>query len=610
MSWLRKLTGRADKASKEDGAPEADPLGAALERLKSRHVEERRRALGALAALADPGTRPALIATLEDEDVDVRGQAASLLMTLGGTDELLTALSHANPDVRGAAIYGLAASTEPRVVEALAGRVIDSSPQVRVQVVWELARGLTDRGLEVVLNVALGSGEKALRERAVHALATFGPQNVPFLVRVLAYPPASGPERAQALAVEALTRHPSAAAVEALTCLLESSRGELREFVAVALGRTEDPRAVPALRHALLSDDPRLQQQAVLALANIGDRESAEPIRELLASPDPLVQTAAIAALGRLRDAGAIDAICGCVADAKLPVRLAAVEVLQSLGGSDPRVIAHLCTALQDRTPNVRRAAARGLAVHGHPNVLPALQERLDKQTETDAQVRELAQAAISRIQKAGRRRAAGTSASGAETPMFTGRLVPSAPELSTVGPIPTRLTCKSCKGPCHEVLVVPGEQIGRPGRTFRVIRCLNCYFEGPYYVHFKGGAPVRVTYEYADDQEFIEEQPHPIPRASIRWDAGPPAREQGAWGWETLAGAAPSWLQTPQWPQCRECGAEMQFILQLASATLDTSRPGNDLGYAFHLSIEHYATLYLFDCSACQITASICQCT
>jgi len=560
--------------------------------------------------LSDPRARPMLVTALQDGDVEVREQAASLLMAHGGTDELLTALSHDNPDVRAAAIYGLAGSTESHVVEALAGRVIDSSPQVRVQVVWQLARGLTDRGLEVVLNVALGSGEKALRDRAVYALETFGGENVPLLVRILDRPPAADPEQAQALAVNALVRAPSPEAVEPLLRLLESSQGELRASTANVLGLTGDPRAVPALRRALSTDDPRLQRQALFALANLGDRASAELIRELLASGDPMVQTTAIEVLGRLRDAGSIDAICGCVADAKLPVRLAAVEVLPSLAGSDTRVIAHLCTALQDRNPKVRRAAASAFVAYGHPSALPALQERLDQRTEPDSQVRGLARKAILQIKATGGNRAGVSPASGAGTPVFTGRLVPSTPALSAVGQIPSALSCMSCGGPCHEVLVVPGEQIGRAGRTFRVIRCLNCYFDGPYYVQFRGGIPVRIDYEYAEDQEFIEEQPDPLPLASIRWDAGPPAGEQASWGWETLAGAAPSWLQNPQWPPCRECGKEMEFILQLASSSLDTSGPERDLGYPFTLSIENYATLYFFDCPGCQVTASVCQCT
>lgn len=204
-----------------------------------------------------------------------------------------------------------------------------------------------------------------------------------------------------------------------------------------------------------------------------------------------------------------------------------------------------------------------------------------------------------------------GTSCpNAASSPIFTVRLENFAPELSRVGEVPTDLSCECCEGPVHEILVVPGAQIGRPGCPVRVLRCLNCSFEDPVYVFFENGEPVRVQYEEAQDQDFLEGDREQYPPASIRWTPGPPAGEPAEWGRQTLAGGSPAWLQNPAWPNCPSCETEMAFVLQLSSTTLDAQRLQIELEQEFYLSIEYYATLYCFECAACEVTGSVTQCT
>ena len=587
-----------------------DRLEAVLERLRSRRLEDRKDALWELTRLADPRSRPAVAAALEDRNEDVRTRAAYLLETLGGIEELLAALQHDDPGVREAAVLGLAASEDARAAPALAGRVTDPSPKVRSQAVWHLVRGGTDLGMETALQVALGADEKPLRQRATQALEGFGNLNLPFLLRVLEHPPVQDPEKARSIAATALMRNPHPDAVEPLSRLLESSEGKIRETAAYVLGQTGDPRTLPVLRRALEIQDPRLQKEAALALANLRDHESAGKIRELLSSRNMHVLVGAIQALGRLGDLDSVEAIGRAASDPQHLVRLAAVEVLPWLAGADPRVIRHLCAALRDEHPKVRLAAAGGLSHHGHPEALPALEERLRRHLEPDAQVRELARKAISQIREAHPGLPEVWTAAKASPPVFTGRVTQYDPDLSPVGAIPTALTCENCGGPCHELLVVPGEQIGRPGRTYQVIRCLNCYFEGPYFVHYQNGQPTGVSYEYAEDQEFMSSPRDPSPRASIRWTPGAPDREADYRDWKALAGGHPEWAQNAEWPQCHACGEDMEFILQLASFDLDSEPLQDEPGLRVALWIEHYATLYFFHCPACEITASISQCS
>jgi len=595
-------------AGHEGTPPLTDPLADALARLKSPKVDDRKGALADLEWLADPRACAGVASALEDRNEDVRARAAYLLETLGGIEELLAALSDGRAEVREAAVLGLACSKEPRALQALAERVHDGSPRVRSQAVWELVRGGTDQGMETALRVALAADEKPLRVRATQALEGFGNLNVPFLLRVLEHPPFLDADRARSIVVNALLRKPHPDAVEPLIRVLESSEGQLRETAAHVLGQTRDPRAVPALRRALEIDDPRLQKEAALGLANLRDQESAGRIRQLLASRNMHVQVGAIQALGRLGDLDSVDAIGDAVADRQPLVRLAAVETLPWLAGADPRVIRHLCAALRDEHPKVRAAAAGGLAHHGHPDALPALEERTRRHVEAELEVRELARKAISSIREAFPGLPEDATAATPSVPVFTGRLTDYDPHLSRVGTDPTDLTCESCGGACHELLVVPGEQIGRPGRTYQVIRCLECYFEGPYFVHYQDGLPTHISYEYAEEQELGPSKDSPPLHAAIRWTPGAPDRQADHWGWEAVAGSRPEWELNAEWPQCPTCGEDMEFILQLGSFYLGPDTYEKRPSEPAELRIQHSATLYFFDCPACDITASVCQ--
>lgn len=598
-----------DRQAGQDRVPDT-PLDAALARLRSRKVEERLLALGDLAELADPRAFPAIASALEDPNEEVRLRAAHVLALTGGIDPLLEAAEHCRPEVREAAVVGLAHSPEGQAVEGLVARVADLVPRVAAQAVWELVLGGTERGLEVGVEAALGSPEKAVRERATQALEGFGNLHLPFLLHLLESPPASDPEKAITIAVNALVRNPHPDAVEPLIRVLETSTGPLREAAVQVLGKTQDPRAIPSLRRLLPVNEPRLQREVITALAHLWDRESAEAIRELLSSARNMhVRVAAIQALARMADRDSIDAIFRAGSDPQHLVRLAAVETLPWVSGNDRRVVPFLCLALRDEHPKVRLAAATALVCHANLESVPALQERLDQRIEPDAKVRARAREALTRIRGV-IPAAPDLSSPTPAGPIYTGTVTAYDPALSTVGPVPTALRCKSCGGPCHELLVVPGEQIGRAGRTFRVIRCLNCYFEGPYRVYFRGDRPTRVAYEYAEDQEFFEGSGEPPVLASIRWVPGPPDMERAAWGWETLAGGSPAWLQNGEWPQCSTCGRDMEFILQLASSGLDRSQSDGEIPADFYLSIENYATLYFFDCPPCEVTASVCECT
>ncbi len=201
---------------------------------------------------------------------------------------------------------------------------------------------------------------------------------------------------------------------------------------------------------------------------------------------------------------------------------------------------------------------------------------------------------------------------------IYTGKLAAFQEGLSRLSYDETSLVCgnNGCTNHVNQVLVVPGEQIGRPGHLYRVVRCLNCIFWGPYFVYFGDkGQPLRVEFNDGQCQNFLRN----IPRdpASVQWITEPPNPDYD--GSPTFAGGQPDWVQEEEEAVCPECAAPMEFILQLSSMTMDGwrddlgnplgySRWPQELGYKVYMTIEHYATLFLFVCDRCHITCSITQ--
>jgi hypothetical protein len=84
-----------------------------------------------------------------------------------------------------------------------------------------------------------------------------------------------------------------------------------------------------------------------------------------------------------------------------------------------------------------------------------------------------------------------------------TAEVVPYKEGLSRLSYDDTGIKCsiEGCDQNAILLLTVPGEHIGRPGRTFRVIRCLNCHFWDTTYVYFnENGEATKVVVDGAGD--------------------------------------------------------------------------------------------------------------
>lgn len=193
---------------------------------------------------------------------------------------------------------------------------------------------------------------------------------------------------------------------------------------------------------------------------------------------------------------------------------------------------------------------------------------------------------------------------------MYTGYLRPAGETDTIVSLTPSSLTCVSCKKPCQELLVVPKKAVGRgESGWYRIIRCLDRYYEDPFFVRFEGEPAVEILRaRHFDKRGFIEDQCNPESKASIAWGgrkcagesrlhADPGGRRSGL--------AAES--RTSFLPEMPEADAVHPST---SSDSLDIHNRNKDLADPFNSSIEYYATLYFFVCEACQITCSETQWT
>lgn len=80
----------------------------------------------------------------------------------------------------------------------------------------------------------------------------------------------------------------------------ETDDEEMRRYLALVLGYTQDPQSVPLLVDALDDQDSQIRIYALWALGAMGDERAEEPLVAALADPDPGIRKTAAYALGEL----------------------------------------------------------------------------------------------------------------------------------------------------------------------------------------------------------------------------------------------------------------------------------------------------------------------
>ncbi len=107
---------------------------------------------------------------------------------------------------------------------------------------------------------------------------------------------------------------------------------EMRQYLALVLGRTHDAEALPLLVQALDDPDAKNRIYILWALGTLGDKRAREPLVKALADPDPGIRKIAAYALGEIGDRSAVPALVERLDDAAADVRWNAALSLARLG--------------------------------------------------------------------------------------------------------------------------------------------------------------------------------------------------------------------------------------------------------------------------------------
>lgn len=101
----------------------------------------------------------------------------------------------------------------------------------------------------------------------------------------------------------------------------EAKEPEMRQYLALVLGRTHDHEAVPLLVDALKDSDDKTRIYVLWALGTLGDPGAESALQGALADPDPGLRKTAAFALGELGDRAAVPRLTAALDDGVADVR-------------------------------------------------------------------------------------------------------------------------------------------------------------------------------------------------------------------------------------------------------------------------------------------------
>lgn len=241
-----------------------------IRQLRHRSSWKRGRAAETLGILRDPGSTPALVEALADDEFDVRMRAAKALGAVGGEHARRALVGALTDENRWSVIRiaDLLAEMGPQVV----GELIEAFPAMgrasRIATI-DLIAHIGDSGATPFLVARLDDLDRDIRARAAAALGRIGDQRaVSGLLAALQ--DAEWPVRS--MAAKSLGDLNVVHAVPALTASLSDREWWVRSNAADALRRL-GPTGVDALISALDGPDRFARDQALAMLESIGEIE-------------------------------------------------------------------------------------------------------------------------------------------------------------------------------------------------------------------------------------------------------------------------------------------------------------------------------------------------
>jgi HEAT repeat protein len=346
-----------------------------------------------IAAQLAPALAAVLIGATPDEEKIVIALLARLpeppVPAIAG---LLADEKRGEPD-RLRAARALALLAQPEARQALLAALGKGSSSLRTGL-RETAAGakppLARAALDALARVpGSAQGQRADLLVVLAAAATREPDQVPAAVEILRATLQSTSFEEQARAIQGLGMIRNPAAITELAAFRDrATDGVLRFFATRELAGIADPEAGKALRGALLDSDPRAREAAVLSLGQRHDQEMAPQIIEAAKQePWPSVRRAQVTALGDLCVPDGNNLLLRAYEKDVEDIRMAA---LVGLAHCRDRRASALLVRVLGRLPesaDMRSLAARLLADMKDPRTtapMAATLKRLQKESQSD----------------------------------------------------------------------------------------------------------------------------------------------------------------------------------------------------------------------------------
>ena len=166
---------------------------------------------------------------------------------------------------------------------------------------------------------------------------------------------------------------------------------------------------------------------------------------------------------------------------------------------------------------------------------------------------------------------------------------------------------CAVCDEPLHRLLALDDvpEEVA-PG--IEVVTCLSCLGWSVPVMYFRHGPEGGVQPVVPQGTDAARRDPaDPLPEVTVTFKRTPARWQLQDWGHSNgrqnlhRLGGEPTWIQSPDYPACLDCGQAMTFFLQLDSLDIE--------GGPWWLWGSGGA-MYAFWCDRCRLTATFWQCT
>ncbi len=373
----------------------ADAVAPLLGRLDDPAPPVRIQIVDALARLGDRRAVVPLVSKVEDSSPDVRAGVARALGDLAdprASPALILALRDSVPDVRREAMVAMGRMRAGEAVDALAPFLADRTQSLRLAAFEALGAIATPDAVRLLAGT-LGKGDDATggldRTPARSALVTAGSAAVPAMRDVLR----SGSASAAVATSAAWVLGALHARSEEGTIVDAMRSGELPAVAAMrALAGAGSDRAVAVVLEFVGDPASVVRDEALAAALALldparADGRAVEPLSAVLRD-EHLTQAErvqAVTLLGRTGAGRAAPLLVGFAASNDEPLRIAALDALDSLGpAGSPVADDALLRALDAASPRVRLHGAVALGDVGSARARDALLAKLDGSDEVD----------------------------------------------------------------------------------------------------------------------------------------------------------------------------------------------------------------------------------